>query len=254
MRKAFLLIALCLYSTTLSESNKMIVIKWSPLEIRFDYHGLPSKFMNLPLMKESTAPFGLCRGTNIETLGDYFFPPSAKYAAVEKTTIEGLVRAYNNSFKSPIPESLFYAVDWYDLNGSYLSDHKLPDTSRYEFFIRCTDGNAIYVLSGWLPNFIKLYKAIPRDYKLSLIGLKNEIDSLIISPAANSFAFDSIFEGNHYLYKGRSSNIIIKNYNISAHRPDRLVKGHPIESTPAMYSDWYNIIEITVYLNKEFMP
>jgi hypothetical protein len=194
---------------------------------------------------------GWQRNAEHKTPGDYFCPPESQPRLIDESTRKNISQSYFNILVNPPDTTFIRELHWYSdtLTYKWLNITEI----RSEFFLRFTDGKCVYVISGWWPNFIKIYKAFPGNSRISLDSLIMETNALLKSPLnIAKTKFSDISDGKYFLVESKSNDFMVRYYNIKAYISDLYLAYS--KKRPPMFSPWYSIIEITYYLNKDFIP
>ena len=123
--------------------------------------------------------------------------------------------------------------------------------SRREYYVKYGLGDTAYVLSGILGEFLSFYRAVPGDFRLTIDQIKTEAKKL--SPVVK-FGSDRKFvqKQNDYIYfteyLDREQKIRVRNYQIVKYAQDEA------EAKEYPKGKYYNLIEITKFLDEEAMP
>jgi hypothetical protein len=183
--------------------------------------------------------------------GDYFCLPEAIPRTIADSTRSNIYQSYSNLIISRPDSALFNKLDWYSDTLTY----KWLDLTeiRNEYFLRYTDQRFVYVISGWWPNFIKFYKAFPTNENIGIDSLLKEANLILKSHIKiPKTAFSEVSDERYFLIQGKSDDLMVRYYNIKAYLAS--FDAANSKEKPAMFSPWYSIIEITYYLNKDFIP
>jgi hypothetical protein len=230
--------------TSSANSDSLYVIDWSN-RLSVGYNPFYYEYLHFDMF--SGRGFWQTRCVDPKSPGDYFSEPSADSSYFDTIVATDLMNNYKNLINLEIPMDLIKHTRWFSdtLHGS----------DRTEYFLRYTDSHCVYVISGWWPKFIKYFKAIPRDLKLTQNELKTELKTILNnSKLIDSMKFRENSEENLYLLESTFSNVSVRNYKFVAKWYEGRSRAPDLGQPPPMFSDWYNIIEITIYLDKEFMP
>jgi hypothetical protein len=244
MRK--LLIILLLLLSDLCVAQNYRILDW---EFRLSIlHDDPVySYLDLDIYSRSSSPWGFWRGMTKEKPGDYFDDIYAQETTVDSSVFKAVWDTYRKYINDSILGEVIYSTKWY--TSSYDSAY------RKEYFVRYTDNKYVYVISGWWPKFIKFYKATPKDITLSESDVRNDLRVILKDKSlSDKFKFSMESEGDFYILKAQNENYMIRNYKISASAYEGRQTGADLGQPPPMFSNWYNIIEITIYLDKEYIP
>jgi hypothetical protein len=243
MKKISLLLGLLLIS--IIEAVELKKIDW---QYGFDviYDPQVSSILRLGYFT-SPQPWSDTRGWQKEAPGDYFMEFCRGRMSIDSTLAESIATRYQAFFGIDIPKEIFY--------GCSIPLDTAGSSERQEYFTRYTDGKYVYVISGWWPKFIKFYRATLGKSKLEPNQFKSQLRNMVKSDSVFKNTKLYMYENKEfYLLKGVENNLIAFNYNIEASYYKGRSQAPDLGQPPPMFSDWYNIIEITIYLDKEFMP
>ncbi len=209
---------------------------------------------NIPLI--DVPPTDIRRG-NIKAPGDYFrLPKGITGNAVSETTIIEIESETNALIKRD-----YY--NEYILDNLKEYKYRLYNDSlnRIDFFVRYSQGDTIYVISGWLGKFLSFYRAIPGIIKYDHNALQNEINKIAVlpfiipqeilnkAPKGNPILFGNSGEKPYFIeYVDEQYMARIRCYQISEELPKPGQESSPFNSTP------FTLIEITKFLDKDVMP
>ncbi len=245
MYKCLSLLTSVLLSAQLCSAENLRIIDWK-YRVSMIYEKPIYDLLDLDIFEKQSL-WGLSRGITAEKPGDYFSDIYFTGNTIDSLLADSIFTAYRDYINITIPIQLFDSIQLY-IDSSTAG-------GRNEFFLRCADEKAVYALSGWWPKFIKYYVAFPKDTILSEKDLMADLSKIIIfSDVTDSMCFSRREKRGYYLLKGIFKNIMIRNYKISAFSSEGRSEAPDLGQPPPMFSDWYNIIEITIYLDKEFMP
>jgi hypothetical protein len=195
----------------------------------------------------SPMPLSVTRTYHKEIPGDYFMEFCRGRMSIDSTLAESIATRYQAFFGLNIPKEIFY--------GCSIPLDTAGSSERQEYFTRYTDGKYVYVISGWWPKFIKFYRATLGNSKLEPNQFKSQLSNLVKSDSVFKNTKLYTYENKEfYLFRGVENNLIAFNYNIEASYYEGRSEAADFGQPPPMFSDWYNIIEIAIYLDKEFMP
>ena len=202
--------------------------------------------MGLTYPQGEHVPFWL-RSPKPMAPGDYFRHPAGanemKLTEKDIKEVEGLLTAA----VSP------HYYDSYVLDNLTGYEYQLLEgkVSRREYYVKYGTGDTVYVISGLLGDFLSFYRAVPGDFRLSINQLKTEAEKL--SPVVQ-FGDDKKFiqKQNEYIYfteyLDRDQMIRVRNYQVIKYAKDEA------EAKEYPKGKYYNLIEITKFLDKEAMP
>jgi len=186
--------------------------------------------------------------------GDYFrYPRGAGNASLTESEKNEVMTALHRTIDS----SLYNSLVLENLNGcEYLMDH--GKVHRREYHVRYSCGDTIYVISGWLGKFLSFYRVVPGDQELSIEQLQDEINS--ISPLfgkVNETKFTVRKDELNYFiqYIDREIMLRVRNYKIFEWQypdPNEIPAGG--RYFDYMGKKYYNLIEITRFIDKEVIP
>jgi hypothetical protein len=191
-------------------------------------------------------PFWL-RVPNIKTAGDYYrHPAGADEVALTEYDIEEASTALNTLIR----EQFFNAYVLRNLKG-YKYELLGGEVKRREYYVKYSCEDTIYVISGLLGKFLSFYRVVPGQFSFSVDQLKKEVAQL--SHAVEFKNDDSFIEKkNQYIYFveyiDRDKMLRVRNYQIV----------EPWQETDKDRNDslgkYFNLIEITKFLDEEAMP
>jgi len=191
--------------------------------------------------------FWALRMSRITTPGDYFFYPrgadttvlSSEEILEFKSTLDGLI------------SDKYYDSYVLDNVGGFKYELRGGIVSRREYFVKYARADTVYVISGLLGKFLSFYRTIPGKEVISIDQLKRESKKL--SPSIE-FKKDLDFvkkdDDRIYFveYLDREQKLRVRNYQVVEYwqetdkeRDDSIGK-------------YYNLIEITRFLDEEAMP
>jgi hypothetical protein len=193
------------------------------------------------------APIFPLRMHDLKAPGDYFRHPRGA-ESIELTKAD--INEVENSLMNTIG---FQYYDSYILDNLTGYEYSLLGGKilRREYYVKYARGDTIYVISGLLGEFLSFYRAISDETRLSVEQVKNEASGL--SPAVRFEKNDSfVAKENEYIYflehLDRESKLRVRNYQVveywqqsDKNRDDSIGK-------------YYNLIEITRFLDEEAMP
>jgi hypothetical protein len=183
--------------------------------------------------------------------GDFFCSSTSPRKLIDKSVCESIAGIYKDVMAISPDSLLINSMHWYSdtLHFKWLDSTEI----RNEYFLRYTDQKFVYVISGWWPNFIKIYKAFPDNLHFGVDSLITEVNSILTKPLnIAKTQFSEVTDGKYYLIQGKINNYMVRCYNIKAYISG--IDVAPSKNQPLMFSPWYSIIEITYYLNKDFIP
>ncbi|UCC79153.1 MAG: hypothetical protein JSW64_12885 [Candidatus Zixiibacteriota bacterium] len=194
----------------------------------------------------SVVPYWL-RMPEIETPGDYFqYPEGANLIPLADKDISEI----RNSLKDLIEDKFYDSLVFGNLKG-YQYDMKQGKIHRREYYVKYSRGDTIYVISGLIGKFLSFYRSLPGKDVISIDQLKKEVEKLSPSIKLKN-EIPIIKKANEHIYFNeyldRDQKIRIRNYQIveswqetDKDRDDSIGK-------------YYNLIEITKFLDEEAMP
>gem|GEM_PF-3229576 len=179
--------------------------------------------------------------------GDYFAEPGSIKYECNKTLSDSVRNVLIENILFDVPVSLTDSIRWFRDSSEF--------GLRNDFFIRFSDQRHVYVVSGWWPAFVKYFIAIPDSNIYTEKALANELRKVFKYPVlVDSLRFKRASDKEYSLLSGGFRNMRIRNFTIRAFAFEGRSEAPDLGQPPPMFSDWYNIIEITIYLDKEFMP
>jgi len=182
-----------------------------------------------------------------KTPGDYFAEPGSMKYKYNKALSASVRNVLFENILFDVPASLTDSIRWFRDSSEF--------GLRDDFFIRYTDQCHVYVVSGWWPAFVKYFIAIPDSNIYTEKALTSELKKVYKYPLLiDSLRFKRASDKEYSLLDGIFRNLRIRNYTIKAFALEGRSEAPDLGQPPPMFSDWYNIIEITIYLDKEFMP
>jgi hypothetical protein len=187
------------------------------------------------------------RGPELVAPGDYFrYPAGADEMQLTDTDKKEITDALN-----VVVNPRYY--DLYILDNLTGYEYQLlgGKVSRREYYVKYGGGDTIYVISGLLGEFLSFYRAIPREFRLSIDQLKAEAKEL--SPIVELEDNDKFVEKeNNYIYfveyVDKDRMLRVRNYQIVKYTKDEA------EAKEFPKGRYYNLIEITKFLDEEAMP
>jgi hypothetical protein len=187
------------------------------------------------------------RSPNPNAPGDYFrHPAGADEMQLTETDIKEVESALNVAVSPRYYDS--YIID--NLTG-YEYELLEGKVSRREYYVKYGGGDTVYVISGLLGEFLSFYRAIPGEFRLSIDQLKAAAKEL--SPAAEFDDNDRFVEMENdqiYFveYVDKDKMLRVRNYQVVKYAQDEA------EAKEFPKGRYYNLIEITKFLDEEAMP
>jgi hypothetical protein len=236
---------LVLFLTAIVYGGDLQIINWEN-RVALDYGSGFNQHDRFGLL-DIQSPYSLTRGYRKDAPGDYFLEFYLSNKVIDSSFAETLIQKYSKHiYVLPHKQVMFKCNVPLDTIGS---------SKRKEYFIRYTDGKYVYVISGWWPRFIQFYRASLGKFRFRQEQFKSQLLKLLRDGDTFSKAkMDMYSKDDFYLYKGVNGNVVVCNYNVKASYYEGRSEAPDLGQPPPMFSDWYNIIEITIYLDKEFMP
>ncbi len=187
------------------------------------------------------------RMPEIQTPGDYFRHPAG---ADELKLTNTDIKEVEGSLDATVSPRYY---DSYILDNLTGYEYELLEgkVSRREYYVKYSRGDTIFVISGLLGKFLSFYRAIPGEFRLSIDQLKE--DAAQLSTSLKLDDNDSFVEKeNDYIYFiehiDRKGKLRVRNYQVveswqeaDKDRDDSIGK-------------YYNLIEITKFLDEEALP
>ena len=204
----------------------------------FDFIGF---VLNKPI------PLFPLRWPDLKGPGDYFRHPAG---ADELKLTNTDIKEVEGSLDATVSPRYY---DSYILDNLTGYEYELLEgkVSRREYYVKYSRGDTIFVISGLLGKFLSFYRAIPGEFRLSIDQLKE--DAAQLSTSLKLDDNDSFVEKeNDYIYFiehiDRKGKLRVRNYQVveswqeaDKDRDDSIGK-------------YYNLIEITKFLDEEAMP
>ncbi len=176
--------------------------------------------------------------------GDYYRSPfNAPRSAINSNEKEFIWNLLLSNIKTAYYDSVLI-----DNIGIYEYKLRNEEYPRRDFFLRYSEADTIYVISGWSDKFISFYRAVPGIHKYDLKDLNKKLMELSkIDIAIPKNIFENCIKSNPYFieYVDRDRMLRVRCYQISEQR-----KG---QDNP-LITDPYTLIEITRFLDKEMVP
>jgi hypothetical protein len=183
--------------------------------------------------------------------GDYFYPPPAFYpeqflpkdliaqtTSIEKNIVSDFL---NNNIYHNLTDSLV-------LSSINCFSYDYPTGHHREPYTMLSDGDTVYVVSGWLGKFLSFYRVVPGDKRLTVPELMRELEKITpLSKEIDQKKFRTESDYLNYLleYVDKGKMFRIRNYLMKATLPP---------DPPDAPESYHNLIEITKFLNKEAIP
>jgi hypothetical protein len=216
----------------------------SLIEMRNVHTGFLGLGVTYPLVEPVPNPL---RAPKLNAPGDYFrHPAGADEMRLTDTDKREIERALNT-----IVSPRYY--DLYILDNLTGYEYQLLEgkVSRREYYVKYGGGDTVYVISGLLGEFLSFYRAIPGEFRLSIDQLKAAAKEL--SPAAEFDDNDRFVEMENdqiYFveYVDKDKMLRVRNYQVVKYAQDEA------EAKEFPKGRYYNLIEITRFLDKEAMP
>jgi hypothetical protein len=240
---------LMIWGISSAEPNFKVIDWGSPILMLYDTFHRQHLYYNYGARQDTWG--GWQRNYEHDKPGDFFCEIWSQPKQIEDSTRNRIYQAYYNLLAHFPDSSLFGNLHWY---SDTLTFRWLDSTeTRNEYFLRYTDEKYVYVISGWWPNFIKIFRAYPSNVRIGLDTLIVEINSLLKEPLKiTKTQLSEISDNKYFLVQGINDNYMVRYYNIKAYISD-LNMAYSKEQPP-MFAPRYSIIEITYYLNKDFIP
>jgi len=202
--------------------------------------------MGLTYPQVEPVPFTL-RSPNSKAPGDYFrHPAGADEMKLTDTDIKEV-----ESLLTAAVSPRYY--DSYVLDNLTGYEYELLEgkVSRREYYVKYARGDTVYVISGLLGEFLSFYRSIPGEFRLAIDQIKAEAGKL--SPAVEFQKKDSFteMEDDHIYfveYMDRDRMLRVRNYQVIEYWMDE----DKVKESPE--GKYYNLIEITRFLDEEAMP
>jgi len=181
-----------------------------------------------------------------KTPGDYFRYPRG---ADTTTLSESEFAEVNNMLMQNIKNSYYDSTILANIKGyKYEQDH--GKVKRREYYISYSRADTIYAISGWLGKFFSFYQVIPGYFGLTIDEFQNKalkLSSNYIQADKNNFISekDKVIYFTEYI--DRDSMMRIRNYQMAK-------VGVSEDRAHHEGKRYYNVIEITKFLDKEVMP
>lgn len=176
--------------------------------------------------------------------GDYYRNPLNAPKGIISREEKGLVWNFlKDNIKAANYDSMI-------LENISVFEYKLDkeEIPRRDCFLRYSEADTIYVISGWIGKFFSFYKAVPEIHKYKLSELNERISEIAtFNIKIPKDAYEKYSKDNTYFieYIDRERMLRIRCYHISEQR-----KGQ----ASAFVSDPYTLIEITRFIDKEMVP
>lgn len=180
--------------------------------------------------------------------GDYFWPPHTRFKMASdivtqlRVSENGTILEFISGTASRvIPNSLILG----SLRG-FAYDFR--SGSRREAYTMLSEGDTVYVVSGWLGKFLSFYRVVPGDFRLSSSEFMKELGE--ITPLAGEIkesGFRHESDSLNYLweYVDKDKMFRVRNYLMRTVLPP---------SPPDSPEQYYNLIEVTRFYDKEAIP
>ena len=183
--------------------------------------------------------------------GDYFRPANAgignnlqdihsEFSISEREEVKRFLNSNVFFDTSEIEMLLNLTCFAYDIRGNH----------RREAYGMFVDSDTVYVISGWLGKFMSYYRVVPGDFRLTTSEFIEELDK--ITPLAKNLegkekTFHNEADSTNYLheYIDRDGMFRVRNYLMKTVLPP---------SPPVGPEQYYNLIEITKFYDKEAIP
>jgi hypothetical protein len=183
----------------------------------------------------------------LDTPGDYYlYPEGADSTTLSETELSEVANTLNYLIKNDYFDS--FVLD--NLTGFYYEMME-GKVKRKEYYVKYSRGDTIHVISGLLGKFFSFYRAIPTIEKPSITKLISEISRLsTIDKAPNKNHFVEK-ENKHVCfieYTDRDHKVRFRNYQIVENWNNTDVE----RDNP--YGEYYNLIEITKFLDEDAIP
>jgi hypothetical protein len=201
----------------------------------------------LGFVLKTPSPISALRMLELKAPGDYFRHPRGA-DSVQLTTAD--IKEIESTIKNTIAEQYY---DSYILDNMAGYEYNLLNgkISRREYYVKYSRGDTVYVISGLLGKFLSFYRAVPGESRLSIDQLK--VEAAKLSPGIN-FKEDDIFieKENEYIYfterVDREQKLRVRNYQVVEYWQETdKERDNPL-------GKYYNLIEITKFLDEEAMP
>jgi hypothetical protein len=202
----------------------------------------------LPLMTQFSS---VIRQNYAPYPGDYFYPADA-YMYSEYMP-EGLhirltaeeIKAVEDFLKENLPSRFSDSLVLASVKGY---NFIFSDDLHREPYTMLSEGDTVYVISGWLGKFLSFYRVVPGDFRLSVPQLIDQLAKL--TPLARDIdekEFRHESDSLNYLweYVDRDKMFRIRNYLMKATLPP---------NPPDSPEKYYNLIEITKFYDKDVIP
>jgi hypothetical protein len=193
------------------------------------------------------------RDPDIRYPGDYFWPPDgllqnkdAESTLKAQLTVNEIdtVRKF---LKYNFPTEFSGSATLLSLKG-YAYNFPGPGGPRREAYTMFTEGDTVYVVSGWLGKFLSFYRVVPGDSRLTVPQLMKQLE--ILTPLAKEIkegSFKHVSDSLNYLleYVDKDKMFRVRNYLMKTVLPP---------DPPVGKEKFYNLIEITKFYDKGAVP
>jgi hypothetical protein len=249
---ASLILALLMVNSSYSEESSFLPnIEPSNIYSPLDQLGLPFNVAFIGV------PPSYMRRANLKAPGDYFRSPEGINS---NTLSQDEINIITNILK-PLIKNIFYDQFVLDSLKGYQYHLYSDSIMREDFFIRYSQGDTIYVISGWVGKFLSFYRAVPGIIKYDHDALQKEIFKIAVesiyipqeifnkAPMGDPLIFSKTGEKPYFIeYVDKEKMIRVRCYQISEEIPKPGQESSPFNSTPR------TLIEITKFLDKDVMP
>jgi hypothetical protein len=195
----------------------------------------------------------ILRSANDIYPGDYFWPPFTvprgssidQPSAKEKQQIAQFLKEYfPEQFQNPALIDSAWAYNY----GCY------ENVDRREFYVMLSQGDTIFVISGWMGKFISFFRVVPHDRKATPSGFIKQVKDLapalgklgLSDSLAKVYNYAGVVDSNYFMETyDKDSRLWLRHYPFKAVLPpDNPEKGK---------ERLYNLIEISKIYDQDML-
>jgi hypothetical protein len=208
-------------------------------------------YLNLDRLPLMTQFVPVIRQSSPTNPGDYFYPADtyinsefiAKDLHVQLTTAE--IKVIEDFLKENLLTRFSDSVVLSSLKGY---NFIFRDGLHREPYTMLSEGDTVYVISGWLGKFLSFYRVVPGDFRLKVPELMQELEKITpISQEIKEGSFRHVSDSLNYLleYVDKDKMFRVRNYLMKTVLPP---------DPPDGKEKYYNLIEITKFYDKGAIP
>ena len=186
------------------------------------------------------------RYPDIKTPGDYYrYPRGAANTELSSQEMDEVILAL-----SAAVNGVLYDASIIESLAKFRYRLIQEGFDRDEYFVRYSQGDTVYVISGWTGKFLSFYRGVPGIIKYDLKGLQENVSRLAaFDIEIPQETYDKSSHDNPYFleYVNRDKMTRIRCYHVS--------EEVGVDTTAnSLITNPRTLIEITKFIDKEVMP